>query len=164
MKIGVVGHGTCGKDTVAELLARSGRLVLDKEYCSTSVVILDELLRMGAYPPDWSRNKVYEARRTDRKLWYEIGRGMCVFDPAYLVRQCLLKSDIVVGSRAVEEIAACREGRLLDLVIWVHRPGTPTDPTMKYGPEMADLVINNSGDLLDLERRVESLCGFISWR
>lgn len=154
MKLAIVGPGRSGKDHAAEHLASISTLFYSGY--STSAVILP-------WAADWlgvSAAEAWETRHADRELWKAIGDELRREDAARLARKTLEVSDICVGIRDRVEMEAVRYEGLVDLVLWIDRD-VPPDPTMGYGPEMADVVVMNRWDLASLESRLTRLAA--SW-
>jgi hypothetical protein len=58
--------------------------------------------------------------------------------------------NVLEGIRWANEFYAIRPH--VDLSIWIDRPGTKRDPTLQYGPEACDIVIQNpTAEQRDLE-------------
>ena len=150
--IALCGHGRCGKDTAAQFLAAITPLRLGK---TTSQVIAPH----RAAQLQISVAEAYARRHQERNLWYEIGNQLRASDPASLVRETLRDGEICVGIRAVEELLAARAEGLLELVVWVDRD-IPADSTMKFGPELCDVVIENRGSKEDFFSKLKALAKF----
>jgi hypothetical protein len=149
MKLAIVGPSRCGKDVAARWFAEHTPLRYSK---STSQVIAPHAAaRLGL-----SAEEAFARRHEDRDLWFKLGCELRRDDPAYLAREVLRDGDLVVGVRDRAEMeATIREG-LVDLVIWIDRD-VPVDPTLTYGRELADVVIENRWSLADLHRRLDRL-------
>lgn len=155
-KLAICGHGRCGKDTAAAWLRDNAGF---RWSASTSwYLAIDMAKRLGC-----SREEAYERRHEGdvmRTLWYDTANEIREHDPGYLVRQALVDGDIVSGLRDLAEIVHLRESGLADLIIWIDRD-VPVDPTMAYGPEVCDVIIENPTDNLPLFfSRLERLCRF----
>lgn len=139
MRILIVGPGQCGKDTACQMLAEMTGL---RFRGGTSVAIGQFIHSQTGEPFE----KIWANRRHNRELWFNTGRSLCRRDPAFLVRTMLENADITNGCRAIEEIAVARMRGVVDHVLWVDRPGC-NDPSLEFGPEFADGVINNRNGL-----------------
>lgn len=151
--IAICGPGECGKDTAANYIARHTKL---KRAIGTSEVIAPHMAKLLGRPVD----EVYAERREHRDDWATMGDLLCKQhdDPAHLVRESLRTGHIVSGIRRWKEIREVRLHRICDTLIWIERPGCrEKDDTIEYGPEQADVVIENNRDV---ERFYEKLEAF----
>lgn len=140
LPLAIVGPGGCGKDTVATWF---------RDHCGvrftggTSSVIAREVARRDGI----SLDAALANRRCERERWRAVGDALCRDDPAALVRALVPDQDVIVGPRRRREINEARRHRLVQCVVWIDRPGLPRDPTLEFGPELADLFIPNHRDL-----------------
>jgi hypothetical protein len=116
----VVGYGGPGKDTACEYLAKVTHLRFSG---TTSVYLARHVAaRLGV-----SVEQAYRSRHANRNLWHKVGNEIRRLDPGLLVRESLRHAEITGGVRGIEEVEACRRGRLVDLIVWVAndrvRPG-----------------------------------------
>lgn len=154
MKILVVGPGRSGKDEACKYLAENTGLRFE----GTTSLFLAEFV---AEKKGCSFEEAYENRHNERQLWFDTGNEIRASDPLKLVRRALLKSDITGGIRDIAEIEACKKNNVFDLIIWIDRPGVQEDPTLKFGSEWADIVIQNSGTIEDFFDKLEKLSKII---
>lgn len=151
--IALCGPGRCGKDAAAEWLAANTPLVYRGS--TSSVIAPHAAERLGL-----TVEEAFARRHQDRAVWYQLGKEMRADDPAFLVRSVLAQgSQIVVGVRDRMEIVTASLERLVDVVVWIHRE-VPFDPTLEYGPELADLRIDNYGTLDEFHARLAALARF----
>lgn len=151
-KIAICGHGRSGKDTCARWLAEHTWLRLAR---TTSEVIAPyRAAELGISVED-----AFARRHEERDVWYELGNRLRANDWARLVRETLVNAEICVGIRDPEELAAARSEGLIDLVLWVDRD-VPPDPTMKFGAEHCDVIVENRGTLDEFYRRLTALARF----
>jgi len=173
--IGFVGHGRHGKDECcriwSELTGGKNAGTLSQylvnvvpEYLNT--LGTEQILRRieGAdrvMASTFDRKTIidtisdFENRHAYRPIWMAAGNWARRDDPAALIKLALKHGEITGGVRGKPEIQAGRS--LLDLIVWVDRPGYPVDPTMEYGPEEADVTIRNDGSLDDLTAKLKRL-------
>lgn len=152
--IAIVGAGECGKDTAANFLASITLLRLG---CTTSQVIAPHIALEDGITPEEAHAK----RREDRPRWAAKGDELCARagDPAFLVRESLKGGEIVVGIRRLAEIQTVKNLNLVDLVIWLDRT-VVRDTTIEFDSRMADVIIDNNGTILELERKLRKLARF----
>lgn len=158
MKISISGHGQAGKDEVAKWLAKHTTLKYTK---STSAYAIPEIMpwlqmQGGLYYE--TPEACYEDRANHRELWAMFIDIMNRHDPAFLYRKCLADQDILTGVRRKHEFQAVLDLKVVDLKIWIERPGNPIDSTQGYGPEYCDLtVINETGKWEQTEDRLRNI-------
>lgn len=93
--------------------------------------------------------------------WKDEGDRQRAIDPGVLIRPALADGDLYVGPRAIVELEYGRAHGLIDTVVWISRH-VPFDPTLTYGPEACDLVIENHWTLMVYHARLAAfarLCG-----
>lgn len=157
MKILVIGHGRHGKDTVAELL----RDMYNFTFMSSSRAVMLEAVwptmqyRCGDQPdrPLYDNaEECFADRENHRDEWKALISAYNMPDKAKLAKIILQKVDIYVGMRCALEYQACVNQRVFDKVLWVHRPGFPTESSMdiQYDPYSMIAIVN--GGSLDLLR------------
>lgn len=135
-KILFVGPGECGKDTACRWFGRHTRLI---DAGPTSLLHAREIAAALDLPVE----EAYRRRRQDRKFWREWLDQYTADDPARLVREAFRAGDVANGVRRAAELEYARRESLADLVVWLHNPSVPQDPTLEFGPEVSDLVIVN---------------------
>ena len=149
-RVALIGPSRCGKAEVRERLSRLWRQ--PAEFGSSSWYATSFVCSALAV----SREQFYEQRHQYRAFLYHFCKGIRDVDATLLVRLSLEKHRIAAGMRDKAELSACRKAGLLPLVIWIDRE-VPSDPTLELTEDDADLVLNNHGSLLDLDRRVDAL-------
>jgi hypothetical protein len=100
--------------------------------------------------------QAWEQRHQNRQIWKDELDRLRQHDQCYLAKLVLQTGDIAAGLRDKLEIAAVREQRLFNHIVWIHRPGIPQDPTCTYGPEDCDDIITNDGTLEDFHRSIST--------
>jgi hypothetical protein len=145
----ICGAGRAGKDHAALYIAARTPM---RFVGSTSWYLLPYM----ADALSLSLEEAWARRHEQRDAWYRKGRELRARDPLTLLRSSLAENDLVVGCRDREEIQAARASGLLDLVIWIDPGGrVPMDPTLTYGAELADIVIQNWDDVGAFDRRLD---------
>lgn len=162
MRIALSGYGRAGKGSVAEMLRDCSTLrYIGGTSWFARHFTFDSLGRKLDYvnaEEYWNDRHYYRS-----ELAAEIARYNAT-DPIRLYRDCLAEQDILEGVRWRREMLACREANLVDLWLWVERPGTPADPTQEFTAGECDLTIVNDGTLDDLRRKVERIAGGLGVR
>lgn len=155
-RLALCGPGRSGKDEAASWFAAHTRLRYTR---STSEVIAPHVAaRLGM-----EIGEAFAKRHESRQLWFDVGNELRANDPAYLVRECLKDGEIAVGLRNADEVAAARAEHLIDLFIWIDR-AVPEDSTMKFGPELCDVIVQNRGTLDEFVGRLAALARFAGLR
>lgn len=152
-------NGGCGKGTAAAVLKDSTplRYVGGTSFCARFIVF-KELRRLGIQYPNVAA--CYSDRRNHRELWAEIIRDYVRDDPPKRYGHWLIDQDILEGIRRRDELLACKEAGLFDLVIWIERPGCD-DPTCEVTADDCDVSILNTGTLSEFYLRVERFGEFL---
>lgn len=157
--IGIAGHGRAGKDTVAELLAGSTSL---RYRAGTSYyarhVVFEAMQKAGFGYPD--AHAAWLDRHSRRVFWAHTIGEYNRDDPVRLYRDCLAEQDILTGVRWRREKEALDADGLVDLWVWVSRPGNTTDPTMEFTSGECDLTIQNAGTLEELRHKLGRIIAF----
>lgn len=152
-KIAILGYGRAGKDEAGAWLGRNTPLI----YTGSTSQVLCPLI---AIELGISEEEAWNTRHANREYWFEFGNNYRKGDPAKIARKCLLASDMVIGLRDKEELQACKDARLFDLIIWIHRLGTPVDPTVTFSRNDCDLIIDNVGTLKEYHQKLHKLAKF----
>lgn len=183
--ISISGHGGAGKDEFAQMLAKEAGLrylestsEIIKEVwwaqiqegrwsrCRTSDHEMEAETRMGLdgifIEPDEYPNieAFYADRRNRREEWKQyIGRYNTHYDPedgiATYKQTVARGNQFLCGIRQRREFLACRE-KLIDLSIWIDRPGAPRDPTQEYESSLCQFLIRNNGSLESLHATAQA--------
>ncbi len=152
-KIAICGPGECGKAFVSRKLAELAGL---KYTYSTSYgvakIVFQELSHRYT-----TLEECYADRRNHRQVWADIIEEYNNPSGIRLYDEMLEDTDILDGIRRRSELDKCMISGMLDIVIWVHNPNVPVDPTIDFGPEACTVTLDNSGTLLDLERKIVTL-------
>lgn len=158
-KIGIFGYARHGKDTVAEMLARK----LDYYFCSSSLFVCGE----AVYPflaPKYGYRTIedcFEDRVNHRAEWKELITFYNKDDKSRLAKKLLVDNDIYVGMRCKDELSACIEQDIFDILIWVCDPRKSVEPvsscTIRYEDFNWDIVVMNQLSLVYLDNQVDIL-------
>jgi hypothetical protein len=151
-KVLFVGHGRAGKDTSAEMFCEITGLRFAGTFSKYLIKFVAPKLGLSEEEA-YARRHESDAMRT---FWFETGNEVRKDDPALLAKMAFENGDVSGGVRGLPEIEAIRRDRVADLIVWVDR-AVPTDPTLEFGPEFADVVLPNHGTIDELRERVSAL-------
>ena len=151
-KLMIVGHGRHGKDTLADGFRDRGWLCEDSSYASAEIFLFDELKDSMGYR---TVQECWEDRHNHRALWFRMISEYNSIDNCRLMRGIYEHNDIYVGIRSRQELLAGIAQRLIDLVIWVGRPGCSPESgeSMNIRRSDSDIVVYNDGSLESLRRK-----------
>lgn len=145
MKILILGHAQHGKDTLAEILHNLYRLRFESSsMAALGIAVLPALKAAGL--KYLTLDDAYQDRHAHRLLWKQAITDYNTPDKARLCREILEANDMYVGMRCHEEFEATKD--LFDIIFWVHRLGSPADPSMsiEYDPKVMTPIVNLSGN------------------
>jgi hypothetical protein len=100
--------------------------------------------------------QAWEQRHQNRQLWKDELDRLRTKDQCFLARLVIASGDVAAGLRDKAEIQAVRDEKLFNHIVWVHRPGTPVDPTVTYEPGDCDSTLLNAGGLCDFYEAIEA--------
>ncbi len=152
-KILLVGYGEVGKDD--GLIYLSGITGLCNGGTTSKYLAKYVAQKLGCDPVT-----AYASRRENREFWYQVGRELRESDPGALLRDALAVGPLVAGVRDFEEIIAARRFNLVDLIVWIENITKPVDPTVKFGPEHCDVIIQNNASLDEYHEKLRRLAAF----
>lgn len=158
-KLLIIGHGRHGKDTAAWLLHDMfGMTYQSSSLAAARIFIYDELKELYGYS---SFDECYEDRHNHRAEWFNLITTYNTPDKTRLARAIMATSDCYVGMRDREEILACMDAGVFNLVVWVDSTGRglPTESRDSFDIDMdiADIVIYNNGSTSDLKNKLARL-------
>ena len=146
-----VGSGRSGKDASLVTLASITGL---RNAGTTSLYLTKYVAQVLGV----TEEEAYRDRHANREVWYRIGNEIRVNDPGKLLREALEVGPLTGGIRDYAEAVAARS--LVDLIVWIQNDNVPEDPTLMFGPDMADVVIQNNGTLFDLREKLTRFAKF----
>lgn len=152
MRILIVGHGRCGKDTFGPMLAEAMGLRWAGTFSKYLTPFVAE--RLGI-----SEEEAYETRHQRREEWRRIGDEVRNGDPLALAKLAFAAGEISGGARSLVEIEALRD--YCDHIIWIVR-SVPPDPTLEFDAGWADIVVDNNGSLEELQETAKELAEALS--
>ncbi len=121
-KVLVIGADGAGKDTFADILSKATGLSYDSMAGSTSRAILYKHFAQNVTNLT-DLEEIYRNRRNNREEWFEAGERLRNQDKCALLRWCFNRGDIATGVRTIEEIEEAKKQTIVDVILWVERPG-----------------------------------------
>ena len=134
-----LGHSRCGKDTAGLFLTS----LFDVRFVGSSSYAMRHYVaeKLGV-----DVEIAWNDRHKNREQWKQIlddAREVHGYD--FCIKEVLKENDIVAGLRDLRELHEGRKSGLLDLIIWVDNPRQPPDPTVCFGTNNCDIIIENNG-------------------
>jgi len=154
-RLAVCGLGRAGKDVAAACLAAHTPLRYAGSTSEAASDIVWDRWGRGRYE---SPEAMWEDRRGHRATWARIIWDHNRPDGLTLYREMAATTDILTGIRKAEELAACRAAGLVDLALWIDRPGAAEDSascTLTAGD--CDATIVNDRGLAEFEVKLRRL-------
>jgi hypothetical protein len=145
--IAFCGYGRSGKDTSAYMFSK----ITGIPYAGSISWMHKEIVAAKLGIPD---QLAWDTRHEIREDWKRILEEYRGDDPAKLIRTCLKFSPIVCGARTFLELQAALQEGLIKIAVWVDRPGIAKDPTVTYTSSNCTHVLNNAGDLRELNNQI----------
>jgi len=170
--ISISGHGECGKDTAAPFFSRYLSLNYQE---STSACVVDpwwDEIQKGVWsvqnqnkpegmagliiePDDYpTKQAFHEDRRNRRMDWVAyieyFNNSYGTLGVGLYAKAVEDGNQILTGIRRTAQFERCLE-HVIDVPIWINRPGIKIDESQEYGPELCDWVIENDGTIDDLK-------------
>ena len=162
-KLLILGNARHGKDTFAEILnEKFGYTFQSSSQAAADIFIYDELKDKYGYE---TSVECFEDRVNHRTEWYNMICDYNKDDKARLAKKILEKSDCYVGMRDLDEINACMEQGLFDVIIWVDASKRlPLEDGGSFNIDIscADVVMFNNDTLEAFEEKVVRFGSVIS--
>lgn len=156
IRIGICSDGFSGKDTVAEMLAEVAgmRYVAGTSFFARKLVF-ERMTDDGIIYRD--ADHCWSDRRNHRMRWAQYIGEFNSENPIRLYQECIKGQDFLTGIRWRHEFNACKNANLVDIWLWIDRPGLPKDPSNQITKEDCDRVIVNDGGLPELSVKCAKL-------
>ena len=149
----LVGYGRAGKDIGGEYLEKITGLKFAGTTSKYLTKYVAETLKI-------SEEEAYKDRHENRMYWFNLGNKLRVDDPGFLIKQALLVGPITGGVRDIAEVVHARQTGLIDLIIWVENKRVDVDPTVTFGPQDCDYIVQNNGTIEEYQFKLKRLAKF----
>ena len=154
-KLLVVGHMRHGKDSMAEILRDEiGLRFMSSSQAAADIFIYDALKEKYGYK---TPEECFEDRVNHRPEWYQMICDYNKDDRTKLAKGILKLTDCYVGMRDRDEIEACVENKVFDLIVWVdasERLPEEDKSSFNIDKSCADIIIDNNGTFEEFKKRV----------
>lgn len=144
-KILILGHARHGKDTLGEILQKNnGITATSSSEAANKIFIYNKIKERFGYN---SLQECFEDRLNHRDLWYNMICDYNKEDKARLAKNILFEYDCYVGMRDLDELKACIDNDLFDIIIWVDASERMTlEPFSSFNitKDYADIIIENN--------------------
>lgn len=144
-----------GKDTMAEILRDSvGLSFMSSSQAAADIFIYDALKEKYGYK---TPEECFEDRMNRRPEWYNLICDYNKDDRTRLAKDILSKTDCYVGMRDRDEIRACIDNDVFDLIVWVdasERLPEEDASSFNIDKSCADIIIDNNGTPEQFKERV----------
>lgn len=159
MNIMVLGYSRHGKDKFCDYLTKHFGLTFKSSslFCAEHVVMSYLADRGIKYA---SIEYCYADRHNRRDAWFKAIEEYNKDDAARLSKAIFAEYDIYCGLRNRRELLAAKQSINLDAVVWVDRSihvAAESRESCTVRPDDAEYVIDNNGDLFELERAAVKL-------
>ena len=168
MKYCILGSSRSGKDTLGEIFVEELGLkfMASSEFLSEKVIypVLSE--EYGYSTPMECFNDRHRSNDM-RKLWYDLLTAYNSSNKSRLASELLREYDMYIGLRNIDELNACKDKNLFDIIIWIDAPlRVPLEPStsITVTKEDADIIIENNGTEEEFITKVKRLIYLISNR
>lgn len=146
VRLALCGAGRAGKDTAALWLANNTTLQYKQSTSQAAAeVVFAQIAAIYGYA---TVDEAFNDRHNHRDEWYDIIRKYNEPDGLRLYREMLPENDIINGIRDGKELLACQQTGIVDLSIWISRPGYDGGPgTHTIAANGCDITIVNAADI-----------------
>ena len=158
IKLLICGHKRHGKDTLAEILRDEfGLNFTSSSWACAQIFIFDVLKDVFGYK---DIDECFNDRFNHRDIWYQLICDYNKYDKTRLAKEILSHNNTYVGMRDKDEILACQEQKLFDLIIWVdasERLPLEDSSSFNIDKSLADIIVDNNGTQEQFRQRVINL-------
>lgn len=155
MKIAICGFGDAGKDHACKYLAQYTTLKYERSTSEAATAVVWEKWGHERYPDALT---MFQDRHNHRDVWHKIILEHNQPHGTTLYEGMLPKNDLLNGIRDGSELAACMIHGLVDLAIWITRPGFEESRASCTVQERdCHFTILNDAGLLTFERKLHKL-------
>lgn len=157
-KLLIIGHGRHGKDTAAEHWYNKFQMnYKSSSLAAAEIFIFDELRAKYNYN---TFEECYNDRHNHRAEWYNLIVDYNKNDKCRLAKDIMKTTTCYVGMRDRDEIIACVDNKIFDLVIWVDAsrrlPPEPSD-SFNIDVDLADFRIDNNNTLFEFISKLDRI-------
>lgn len=154
-KLLFIGNARHGKDSMAEILRDEiGLRFMSSSQAAADIFIYDALKEKYGYK---TPEECFEDRVNHRPEWYQMICDYNKDDRTKLAKGILKLTDCYVGMRDRDEIEACVENKIFDLIVWVdasERLPEEDKSSFNIDKSCADIIIDNNGTFEEFKKRV----------
>ena len=154
-KLLFIGNARHGKDSMAEILRDEiGLRFMSSSQAAADIFIYDALKEKYGYK---TPEECFEDRVNHRPEWYQMICDYNKDDRTKLAKGILKLTDCYVGMRDRDEIEACVENKVFDLIVWVdasERLPEEDKSSFNIDKSCADIIIDNNGTFEEFKKRV----------
>ncbi len=159
MKLAIVGPSQCGKDTVCNWLAEHTNLAYHQSTSEAAAQLVYDTMglqytREGRTFPWRTVEQCWESRHEHQTEWARIIWNYNHPNGLRLYRSMIKTADILNGIRRLSELQACEREGLIDLAIWIERPGC-SESSLDISEADCQFTIDNGGTLAELYAELE---------
>lgn len=154
-KLLIIAPARWGKDTMGEILRDNiGLKFMSSSQAAADIFIYKELKDKYGYK---TPEECFEDRMNHRPEWYNL---ICEYnkdDRTRLAQEILKLNDCYIGMRDRDEIRACIDNGVFDLIVWVDaskRLPMEDSSSFNIDKSCADIIIDNNGTKEEFVERV----------
>jgi len=162
MKLYISGYAQHGKDTAAKLIRSFTGMTFESSSWFCCKLFIYNTLKWRMEYSDLL--ECFNDRFNHRQEWHELIRDFNKGDETRLSRAIFSKHDIYVGVRAKEEVIACREAGIVDLMLWIdasERVLIEDDSSINICKGHADVIIENNGTIVEFSIKIKRFCSIL---
>ena len=157
-KLLILGKKSSGKDTLCEIL----KTEYGYNFKSSSKAIIEKFFPLIQEVYEWkSVSDAYKFRDEMRPFLYQLIKGYNGREKTRMAELILEGSDVYCGMRDKEEVQACINAGIFDLIIWVDAEKRLGDTegldSCNVTKGLADIVIENNGSEGEFKEKVNKL-------